>query len=207
MKNKHQEGKKGGRRGRRGWVGSRDRDSECLRGGISNETWVSHSFAVTNGKWNEKCVLLITLTRRKPAQSKRHVLCFPHLFPSQWHIKVRILVFWCGMLLEAVMLLFLYRIVHAFPPIARAGVARRATGLWCRSFMVPCQRIVCWVLLLSLSLIKTSQQLVDWTKSLVLGGVGQGCCVQVCQSAVFTCLLVGVSALRMLECLTTSTTA
>lgn len=51
-------------------------------------------------------------------------------FPRNDTLKLeRNLVFWCGVLLEAVRLLFLDSIVRALPTIARAVVARRATGL------------------------------------------------------------------------------
>lgn len=46
---------------------SRDRDSKCLRGGISNGTWVLHSFTVTNSEWNEKSVVFLSHLRRKMA--------------------------------------------------------------------------------------------------------------------------------------------
>lgn len=83
----------------------------------------------------------------------------------------------------------------AFPPIAGAGPAWRAgkkrqqpDSLWCSCFMVPCQSVVCSVPLLPRCLIKTSERLVDSTKTRVWGQ--GGCCVCFC---VMMCMRVCLS--------------
>lgn len=61
------------------------------------------------------------------------------------------------------------------PPIAwphrawRAGKRQQPDRLWSSGFMVPCQWIVCLVLLLFAGLIKTSERLVDFTKDPCFG--------------------------------------